>query len=76
MPEFDNMNKTKTNILPTAAPPKVINDGENSQSNWRNLSEDNETGVDFEQHWKNRINDIVLYIIGLSEYLLERHFGK
>ena len=27
------MNKTKTNILPTAAPPKVINDGENSQSN-------------------------------------------
>ena len=37
---------------------------ENSQSNWRNLSEDNETGVDLEHHWKNRINDIVLCIIG------------
>ena len=27
------------------------------------LSEDNETGVDLEHHWKNRINDIVLCII-------------
>ena len=36
---------------------------ENSQSNWRNLSEDNETGVDLKQHWKNRINNIVLCII-------------
>ena len=36
---------------------------ENSQSNWRNLSEHNETGVDLEHHWKNRINDIVLCII-------------
>ena len=35
---------------------------ENSQSNWRNLSEDNETGVDLEHHWKNIINDIVLCI--------------
>ena len=29
----------------------------------RNLSEDNETGVDLQHHWKNRINDIVLCII-------------
>ena len=29
----------------------------------RKLSEDNETGVDLEHHWKNRINDIVLCII-------------
>ena len=36
---------------------------ENSQSNWRNLSEDNETGVDLKHHWKNRIDDIVLCII-------------
>ena len=27
------------------------------------LSEDNETGVNLEHHWKNRINDIVLCII-------------
>ena len=36
---------------------------ENSQSNWRNLSEDNVTGVDLKHHWKYRINDIVLCII-------------
>ena len=36
---------------------------ENSQSNWRNLSEDNETGVDLKHLWKNIINDIVLCII-------------
>ena len=36
---------------------------ENSQSNWRNLSEDNETGVVLEHHWKHRINECVLCII-------------
>ena len=35
----------------------------NYQSSWRNPSEDNETGVDLEHHWKNKINDIVLCII-------------
>ena len=29
----------------------------------KNLSEDNETGVDLKHHRKNSINDIVLYII-------------
>ena len=35
----------------------------NSQSNWRNLSEDNETGVDLKHHWKNIFYDIVLCIV-------------
>ena len=34
-----------------------------SLASYCNLSEDNETGVDLEHHWKNRINDIVLGII-------------
>ena len=42
---------------------------ENSHSNWRNLSEDNETGVDLKHHWKNIINDIVLYIIVPKDYM-------
>ena len=29
----------------------------------KNLSEDNEIGVDLKHHWKDRINDIVLCII-------------